>query len=189
MNHFPRKRLDLPGQILLTWFWAGALITGGVLVAYATLQERMNYYQLLNTVAILYGIGGVLGLLLGGAVGMFGRPLQMRAERAFRDQLNALLYLLPVAAVGFVLAGWVGFTFAALQRGDVVPLVLVSAAWAASLVIVSFAAARGWLGIEHIAERARGLPRLRIQVEFPDEERGAAEEPEETGDRGPERES
>ena len=78
------KALDLPGRIIVSWFSAGALITGGYLVSYGLFVGAITHYCLLYTIAGLYIAGGLLGLFTGGALGMFGRPISMKIRAAFK---------------------------------------------------------------------------------------------------------
>jgi hypothetical protein len=162
-----RRGLFLPGQILVSWFISGALLTGGYLVAYGTLTERISYYGLLYTVAGLYLLGGLSGFIAGGAVGMFGRPLEMRMKEAFKDQLHAVLYIFGFGALGFVLAGWIGFTYLAIHTMDPVQLAFVSAAWLIGASVISYAVQRGMQAVANTGARVARvrLKKIRIVLE------------------------
>lgn len=162
------RDIDLPGQVIVSWFTAGAILTGGVLVAYGTLNETFNYYYILYAVAGLYIVGGFLGFLFGGAMGMFGRPIAMTMKKAFKDQLMGTMYVLPAAAIGFVIAGWLSFTMWALYSLNWLALMFVAGAWFIAAIIVAIAINRGWLAAENVWNRAKKLGSLRIRLEYDD---------------------
>jgi hypothetical protein len=172
--------LRLPGQILLLWFSAAAIMSGGWLVAYGTWQELVSYYGILYTVGGLFILGGILGFLSGGMLGMFGRPIGMKVREAFGDQLEAMMWLIPIAAIGFVVAGWIAFTVWAISTFNWIAVTLVAGAWFLSIGVVSAAINRGWLGMQNVAKRVRKLGGIRVRVEFDNSEKNH-----ETGTRSP----
>lgn len=160
------RDIDLPGQVIVSWFTAGAILTGGVLVAYGTLTEQMNYNFILYLVAGLYIFGGVLGFVFGGATGMFGRPLSMTMKKAFKDQLMGTMYVIPLAAIGFVVAGWLSFTMWALYSLNWLALMFVMGAWVIAAIVVAIAINRGWIAAGNVIERIKRLGALRIRFEY-----------------------
>jgi hypothetical protein len=147
---------------MLSWMIAGGVLAGGFLLAYETLTERVSGHALFYTAGGLYLVGSVLGMILGGALGMFGRPVEMAARRAFRDQLLALLYALPALFVAFVVTAWIAMTVVAVTRGEVLPLVGVSVAYLVGFLAVGVAIKLGWFGARQAWERfTRGAGRLR----------------------------
>jgi hypothetical protein len=162
-----KRGLALPGQLIVSWFISGALLTGGYLVAYGTLTEKISYYGILYTVGGLYLLGGIFGFIAGGAVGMFGRPLEMRMKEAFSDQLHGILYIFGFGALGFVLAGWIGFTYLALHTMNPIHLAFVSTAWLVGASVISYAVQRGIQAVGNWGERIVNikLKKIRIVVE------------------------
>lgn len=148
------RGFGFPGAVMLSWMIAGGLLAGGFLVAYGTLTERVSGRALLHTAGGLYIIGAFIGGILGGALGMFGRPLEMAARRAFRDQLVALLYSLPALFIAFVVTGWIAMTVVAISLGEVLPLVGVSTAYLISFVAVGVALRFGRFGARTVRDRA-----------------------------------
>lgn len=156
------RALGLPGAILLSFMIAGGVLAGGFLVAYGTLTERLSGHGLLYTAGALYLMGSLIGFILGGALGMFGRPVETAARKAFRDQLIALLYALPALFLAFVLTGWIAMTVVAITMGDVAPLVGVSVAYLVGFLVVGVAIRFGWFGARRAWERfSIDLNRLR----------------------------
>ena len=151
---FIPKGFGLPGAVFLSWMIAGGILAGGFLVAYGTMTERMSGRAILYTTGGLYIAGAVIGGVLGGAVGMFGRPFRMAARRAFRDQLVALLYSLPALFIAFVITGWIAMTVVAISLNEVMPLVGVSIAYLVAFVAVGVAIRFGWFGARRAWERA-----------------------------------
>ncbi len=171
------RGFGLPGAVLLSWMIAGGVLAGGFLVAYGTMAEHMSGHALLYTAGGLYLIGSLIGAILGGAVGMFGRPIEMAARRALRDQLLALLYALPALFLAFVLTGWIAMTIIAVSHGHTLPLIGVSAAYVLGIVVVGMALRFGWFGArrawERFARQAGRVRRLRLMwVEEEEEEDG-----------------
>lgn len=159
-----KKHMELPGRILMTWFVAGAVLTGGFLVAYGLFSELMAFHGLLYTVGGLYIVGGILGFVFGGAVGMFGRPEGMTSREALSDQLVGSAYGLLLAAVGLVAAAWIGLTYWAAYSASLPAVVGVTFAWLVGAWIVALAAEYGWFGLRNIR---RHVPVIRIHVEWP----------------------
>lgn len=158
-----KRHLELPGRILMTWFAAGAVLTGGFLVAYGLFTERVAFYGLLYMVGGLYILGGLLGLVFGGAVGMFGRPGDMSRKEALEDQLLGSVYGVLLASVGLVAAGWIGLTYWAAYSANPFTILMVTLAWLVGAWIVALAAEYGWFGLRNLR---RHVPTIRIYVEW-----------------------
>ena len=156
---FLPKQFGLPGAVFLSWMIAGGLLAGGFLVAYGTMTEQVSGRALLHTAGGLYIAGALLGGVLGGALGMFGRPERMEARSAFRDQMVALLYSLPVLFIAFVVTGWIAMTVVAIHMGEVLPLVGVSAAYLLAFLAVGIAIRFGAFGAR------RALHRVEDEIE------------------------
>ena len=153
LRPFLPRRFGLPGAVFLSWMIAGGLLAGGFLVAYGTMTEQVSGRALLHTAGGLYIAGAILGGVLGGALGMFGRPQRMEARSAFRDQMVALLYSLPVLFIAFVVTGWIAMTVVAIHMGEVLPLVGVSAAYLIAFGAVGMAIRFGAFGAHRAMER------------------------------------
>lgn len=177
------RGFGLPGAVMLSWMIAGGVLAGGFLLAYETLTERVSGHALFYTAGGLYLVGSVLGMVLGGALGMFGRPVEMAARRAFRDQLLALLYALPALFVAFVVTAWIAMTVVAVTRGEVLPLVGVSVAYLVGFLAVGVAIKLGWFGARQAWERfTRGAGRLRrLRIVWDEEEDDTARTRQEDG--------
>ncbi len=162
---------------MLSWMIAGGVLAGGFLVVYGTRMQHINERSLLYTAGGFYIFGSAIGAILGGALGMFGRPIEESSRRAFRDQLLALLYVLPVLFLAFVLTGWIAMSIVAIHLGKVLPLVGVSIAYVIGLATIAVALRFGWFGTRDAWERlSRDIERLGKR--FP---RGESEE-QESGD-------
>ncbi|MFW5946920.1 MAG: hypothetical protein ACOCUW_00395 [Gemmatimonadota bacterium] len=173
---------------MLSWMIAGGVLAGGFLVAYGTMTEQISGRSLLYTAGGLYLFGSLIGAVLGGALGMFGRPVETAARRAFHDQLVALLYALPALFLAFVLTGWIAMTVVAIYRGEVLPLVGVSIAYLAGFAAVGVAIRFGWFGArrawERFSQHAGRARRLRLMwVEDEESATGDAGDRDAAGDR------
>jgi hypothetical protein len=147
------RGFGFPGAVMLSWMIAGGVLAGGFLVAYATLGERMSGHGILYTAGGLYLFGSLIGAVLGGALGMFGRPVETAARRAFRDQMLALLYALPALFMAFVLTGWIAMTVVAITAGQAIPLLGVALAYLVGFAVVAVAIRFGWFGARRAWER------------------------------------
>lgn len=154
LQPFLPKRFGLPGAVFLSWMIAGGLLAGGFLVAYGTMTERISGRALLHTAGGLYIVGALIGGVLGGAIGMLGRPERMEAKRAFSDQLVALIYSLPALFLAFIVTGWIAMTVVAISLGEVLPLVGVSAAYLIAFIAVAVALRFGAFGVKKTVQRA-----------------------------------
>ena len=163
-----KRGIELPGRLILSWFSAGSLISGGWLVAYALFHEKIAHYYLLYTIAILYMLGGFAGIFFSGALGMFGRPLEMKISAAFKDQLKGVLYAIPAAGIGFVVAGWIGLTYWAVYSMNIAALGFVTISWLVSGVIIALALEYGWFGLHNIISRIKSvkLGKIKIKITF-----------------------
>lgn len=174
------RGFGLPGAVMLSWMIAGGILAGGFLLAYGTLTERLSGHALFFTAGGLYLVGSFLGGVLGGALGMFGRPLEMAARKAFQHQLIALLYALPALFVAFVVTAWISMTVVAVTLNEVMPLVGVSTAYLLGFVAVGVAVKFPWFGARRAWERFSSqtgrLRQLRIVWEEVDEARGDEEQ-------------
>jgi hypothetical protein len=159
-----KKGLELPGEIFLSWFIAGSILTGGFLVAYGTISQAVSMYAILYAVAGLYFIGGLLGFIFGGALGMFGRPLVMKAKEALNDQVHAMLYMLPAAAIGFVVAGWIALTLYSFYTMSFWAIFFTSIAWLLGMAVVGWALNRGIDGAVNVGKRIKRLTKIRVKV-------------------------
>ena len=133
-------------------------------MAYGLFEESINHFMLLETVAGLYLVGGVLGFLLAGALGMWGRPSNMGAKEAFRDQLTGALYLLPIAAAGFVAAGWIALSYWSVYTVHYGGLVLATVAWLGIALAVALAVEYGWLGVRNFRDRLARIRHVHVHV-------------------------
>jgi len=170
-NEVLLRDLGLPGTILLTWVVAGGILAGGFLVAYAGVTERTSGHALFYTAGALYLVGAAAGLVLGGAVGMLGRPAQMSVRSAFRDQMIGLLYALPAVVIAFMVAGWIAMTMLAIHMARVGPLLGVSVAYLVGFALVVIAVRKGWFGTRAAWRRfTDALGKLRrVRITFVDE--------------------
>jgi hypothetical protein len=163
-----KRGLQLPGQVFLSWYLAGAILLGGFLVAYGTIIERVSMHAVLATTLGLFLVGGSIGFVMGGALGMFGRPLDTTARNAWEDQLHALLYMLPGMFIGFIVSGWIALTIYAIYKMSVLAIMFTSAAWIGGAAIVGWAINKGLDALANLGARVMRLGRIQIQIQYKD---------------------
>jgi hypothetical protein len=176
--------ISLPGKLLVTWVISGAVLCGGGLVVYGLFAEEINHWMLLETVGVLYLVGGALGFLLAGALGMLGRPSGMAAKEAFHDQLTGALYVLPLGTVGFIAAGWIALSYWSVYSGNFGGLLLATVSWLGLAVVAAFAVEYGWLGFRNVGERLSRIRHVHVHVSIEEHHPGPRDEGQGPGPTG-----
>lgn len=137
------KSIGLTGRVAVTWFMAGGLLLGGVLVALMTLSGRLSGHGIFMTATGLFVIGGLLGALHGAVLGLLGRPADMPRHEALGALGRSLLYAVPGATVAWLLTVWIAMSAVASYLGRIAPMVLVGLAWLAGFAVLAAAGTYG----------------------------------------------
>lgn len=140
-----------PGRVLLAWTLAGGIVAGGFLVASVALAGGTSFGSL--SVTPLFVLGGLAGMVHGGALGYLGRyPHESRVD-AMRSAAKGVLVALPAAVMCWGLALIIALSpsFARSRRWDL--LAASSFAWVAGIAVSLWAAYEGWRRMRRVFAR------------------------------------
>jgi hypothetical protein len=149
----PRRELDLPAVVLVSWGVAGGTLLGGAAVAVLVLTQQLSAHALIAASAVFYMIGAAAGLLHGALLGVFGRPETTTVRRALSSMLHGLIYLVPLLLLGWLTAGWAAALPIVLRGRHLVAGAVTVGAWIATLTAVAVAASAGLEAARHAYRR------------------------------------
>ncbi len=135
----PRRGLELPAAVAISWSLAGGMLLGGAAVVAMIVTDRMSAHLLLLGSATLYVIGAVLGLVHGAILGVAGRPEGTTVRQAFGAMLHGLFYFPFGLLLSWAVAGWVAAMPVALLGHHIIGAAISALAWVAMLATVYFA--------------------------------------------------
>jgi len=139
----PKRGIELPAAVALSWSLVGGLLFGGAGVALMLATSRMSGHLMLMGSTVLFAIGAVIGLAHGIVLGLFGRPDGWTMGKAGSALLHGMLWLGPALLVGWLLAGWVAALPITLHGGHYLAAGISIIAWIAMLAVVPWAARSG----------------------------------------------
>ena len=139
----PRRGLDLPAAVAISWSLATGMLLGGAAVVAMIATDRMSGHLLLLGSAVLFAIGAVVGLVHGVILGIAGRPEGTTPRQAGRAMLHGLFYYPFGLLLSWAVAGWVAAMPLALLGHHVVGTVISALAWVAMAATVYFAGSTG----------------------------------------------
>lgn len=139
----PRRGIELPAMVAITWSLSCGLVAGGAGVAVMIAAERMSAHLMLTTSTLLFLMGALFGLAHGTVLGILGRPEGWSAGRAGGALLHGMLYLVPALLLGWLLAGWVAAMPIALLGRHYLAAGISLLAWIAMAAVVPSAVSRG----------------------------------------------
>jgi hypothetical protein len=139
----PRRGLDLPASVSITWALAGGMLLGGAGVAALQFADRMRPGLMLAAATMTFVIGALLGFGNGALLGFFGRPEAQTKTDALKSEFHGLLYLGPALLIGWLLTGWIAAMPLALHTGSAIGAVISGMAWFALLAVLYAAASTG----------------------------------------------
>ncbi len=140
----PKRGIELPAAVALSWSLIGGLLLGGAGVAAMIFAGRMSGHLMLMGSTVLFVIGAVLGLAHGVILGLFGRPDGWSLAKAGNALLHGLLWLGPALLIGWLLAGWIAALPIALGGQHYLASAISVLAWVAMLLTLPWAARRGF---------------------------------------------
>ena len=127
--------VGVAGRTALTFALAGGVLLGGAYVGAMGLLGRTSGHALLVTAVPFYAFGILAGFVTGAVAGLTGRGRVTRVDAA-RGVRLAALYLIGLAPIVFVPAGWMAMTAAALYLGRPAALIGTTLGWLTAGAIV-----------------------------------------------------
>jgi len=149
----PRRELELPALVPITWAVAGGMLLGGAAVALLVMASRLSGHALIAASAAFYVIGALLGLTHGAALALFGRPEGLSKRQALGQMSHGLIWLVPVLLVGWLAAGWVAALPLVIIGRHYVAGAVTLAAWAMLVLVVWSAISTGYEAAKHAFRR------------------------------------
>lgn len=111
------REIGLTGRLVVGGTVSTGMLLGGYAVGALALAGRMNGGALLPTSVGLFLVGGVAGLVISALFGLLGRDAGWSLDDAVRSVGMGILYAIPAALIGSVLAGWMAMAMVALYAG------------------------------------------------------------------------
>lgn len=134
---------DLSTAVTLSSGLAGGILTGGVLMAVATVRVDLRPGAILLFMTVLYAFGASMGLLFGALLGVVGRDETEPRSVAVQRVRWALLKSIPLLLAGWLVAATIALTGDVLQSGPWPLLLVVAASWGVAAVVVLWGVAAG----------------------------------------------
>ena len=111
------REVGLTGKLVVGGTVSTGLLLGGYAVSVMALAGRMNGNALLLTSLGLFIVGAATGLMVSIAFGIVGREDGRTLEDAVRGAAKGILYAIPAALLGSILAGWIAMAVIGLYAG------------------------------------------------------------------------
>lgn len=149
----PRRELELPAVVAVSWAVAGGMALGGVAVALLVMTERLSAHALIAASAVFFSIGAAIGLFHGGLLGVLGRPEGWTVRQSLKSQLHGLIYLVPLLLLGWLGAGWAAALPIVIRGRHLFAGALTVGAWLLVLLAVIVAVSAGIQAARHAYAR------------------------------------
>lgn len=138
------RTLGQAGRIVVGGTVSTGLLLGGYAVGALALVGRINGGALLPTSLGLFLVGGLVGLVVSVGVGLVGRDEGTTLDDAIRSVGTGLLFAVPAALVGSVLAGWMAMAMVGLYAGKVLAVAASAGAAVVGLGILAATLKATW---------------------------------------------
>ena len=125
-NETVTRETGLTGRLMIGGTVSTGLLLDGYTVGAMALAGRMNGSALLLTSLGLFIVGAVVGLIASFAFGIVGREPGRTVDDAVRNAGKGVLFAVPAALIGAVLAGWIALAVIGLYAGKTLAVSLVS---------------------------------------------------------------
>lgn len=149
----PRRELELPAVVAVSWAVAFGMGLGGVTVALLVMTERLSAHALIAASAVFFAIGAAIGLFHGALLGVLGRPEGWPVSKAIRSMLHGLIYLVPLLLLGWLGAGWAAALPIVIRGKHLFAGALTIGAWLLVLLAVVVAVSTGLRATRHAFAR------------------------------------
>ena len=111
------REVGLTGKLVVGGTVSTGLLLGGYAVGALALAGRMNGNALLLTSLGLFVVGAAIGLVVSLGFGIAGREDGRTLDDAVRSAGKGILFAVPAALMGAVLAGWIAMAVIGLYAG------------------------------------------------------------------------
>lgn len=111
------REVGQAGKLVVGGTISTGLLLGGYTVGAMALAGRINGGALLPTSLGLFIVGALVGLVASVAIGLIGREDGRTFDDAVRSIGKGLLFTVPAALIGAVLAGWIAMAMIGLYAG------------------------------------------------------------------------
>lgn len=149
----PKRELELPAVVPVSWAVAGGMGLGGMTVALLVLTERLSAHALIAASAVFFSVGAAIGLFHGALLGVLGRPEGWTVRQALRSMLHGLIYLVPLLLLGWLGAGWAAALPIVIRGRHLFAGALTIGAWILVLLAIVIAASAGVEAARHAYRR------------------------------------
>ncbi|MDX1673712.1 MAG: hypothetical protein R3314_02825 [Longimicrobiales bacterium] len=149
------REAGLTGRLVVGGTVSTGLLLGGYTVGAMALAGRMNGNALLVTSFGLFLVGAAIGLVVALLIGLPGREHGWSLRDAVRSAGTGVLYAIPAALIGSVLAGWIAMAVIGVYAGKTVAVALSVAAAVVGLGILAATFRTTWTCGVNVARRVR----------------------------------
>ncbi len=141
LGAFYPSELGLVGQVTASWGVAGGLLAAVVVTGHVLAGELSAGLGFLTTTIFFVG-GSIVAFLHGGILAYLGRPPEVDRKTAIRRLGLAVVYSVPIMALGWAVAMLISLSAAAYISGRTAALVASGVGWLMAL------GAFGWAVME-----------------------------------------
>lgn len=136
-NNTVTREIGLTGKLVVGGTVSTGLLLGGYAVGALALAGRINGNALLLTSIGLFIVGAAVGLVISLVVGLIGREAGTTFDDAVRSAGKGILFAVPAALIGSVLAGWIAMAVIGLYAAKVLAVAGSAAAAVVGLGIMA----------------------------------------------------
>ena len=122
-NNTVTREIGLTGKLVVGGTVSTGLLLGGYAVSALALAGSMNGNALLLTSIGLFIVGALIGLVASLVVGVVGREDGATFDDAVRSAGKGILFAIPAALIGSVLAGWIAMAVIGIYAAKVLAVV------------------------------------------------------------------
>jgi hypothetical protein len=111
------REIGLTGRLVVGGTVSTGMLLGGYTVSALALAGRTNGSALLVTSLGLFIVGAAAGLAISVLIGLVGREAGRTFDDAVRSAGKGILFAVPAALIGSVLAGWIAMAMIGMYAG------------------------------------------------------------------------
>lgn len=146
------RSLGLVGQVATSWGVAGGLAAAMVVLLHV-LAGSVSSSVTFVTATAFYVVGSLIAFLHGALLAYAGRPPDVTRQLALRRLGLAMLYDVPAAVLGWMVAMLMTMSVISLTAGRFISLLFASAGWVAAAIIFWWAWVETRQAVHHLLRR------------------------------------